>query len=102
MPSVLPIDSVRDSRLFLRLQELSAPDLTASALVANLPDLCQEASDRMKALPAFLPQFTLHDATHLLRVTELMGTGPGATNYRRGLSTRQRLRRRAPRNARHR
>src|SRR5436305_3337342 len=33
----------------------------------------------MKAVPVFHPQFTLHDATHLLRVTELMAKILGAT-----------------------
>ena len=77
MTSVLPIDSVRESQLFKRLQAL--PDSAVPALVGNLPDLCQEASDRMKAVPVFHPQFTLHDATHLLRVTELMAKILGAT-----------------------
>jgi hypothetical protein len=77
MTSVLPLDSVRQSQLFARLRNL--PDPAVPTLVGNLPELCQEASDRMKALPAFHPQFTLHDATHLLRVTELMGKVLGAT-----------------------
>jgi hypothetical protein len=41
-------------------------------VVENIESLCDEAADRMKQMPFFHPQFTLHDNAHLLRVTELM------------------------------
>jgi hypothetical protein len=44
----------------------------AKYLVNGLPDVCRRASDRMKGMATFHPQFTLHDDVHLLRVTELM------------------------------
>ncbi len=44
----------------------------ARALAHPLIDVCKQAQDRMKLMPAFHPEFTLHDETHLLRVTELM------------------------------
>ncbi len=36
-------------------------------------DICSEASEIMKMTPTFSPEYTLHDETHLLHVTHLMG-----------------------------
>ena len=44
----------------------------AKSIAAVLPSICNEAYQRMKAFPSLHPQYTLHDETHLLRVTELM------------------------------
>ena len=67
--------SLESSRLLLRLNKpFSEPGFTelAQALAATLPHACRLAADRMKLMPAIHPEFTLHDDTHLLRVTELM------------------------------
>lgn len=41
-------------------------------LLPQVPEVCRLAVDRMKLMPAIHGEFTLHDDTHLLRVTELM------------------------------
>ena len=67
--------SVRETRLWKRLSQPfadSACNNLSLTLAQLLPDVCRIASDRMKLMPAFHPEFTLHDDTHLLRVTELM------------------------------
>jgi hypothetical protein len=72
------MNDVRETILFRRLKKKCR---YARALVScdNIDVLCREASDRMKQVIAFHPQFTLHDAAHLLRVTELMGLVLGDT-----------------------
>jgi hypothetical protein len=47
-------------------------DVHAQTLAANLVPVCEAASDRMKAMSAYAPQYTLHDDRHLLRTTEIM------------------------------
>lgn len=44
----------------------------AKALAHSVGEVCKLARERMKLMPAVHPEFTLHDETHLLRVTELM------------------------------
>jgi hypothetical protein len=68
-------ERLADTTLFQRLQK-TPPGMAVSGSIATL---CGEASDRMKAVPALHPQFTLHDAAHLLRVTELMAMVLGRT-----------------------
>src|SRR5439155_13018918 len=68
-------ERLADTTLFQRLQK--TPD--GMAVSGNIATLCGEASDRMKAVPALHPEFTLHDAAHLLRVTELMAMVLGPT-----------------------
>jgi hypothetical protein len=75
MSEVLGISSLRDTRLWKRLNTGFAKTKSAAVaktLATNLPSICAEASTRMKACPRFFAEFTLHDETHLLRVTELM------------------------------
>jgi response regulator RpfG family c-di-GMP phosphodiesterase len=75
MPGEYAPINVRETRLWKRLSQPFA-DPTSNELSVTLaqvlPDICRIASDRMKLMPAFHPEFTLHDNTHLLRVTELM------------------------------
>ncbi len=61
---------IEDTELWKVLKDLQ--DDLARPLLEQLPVLCQEAADRMKAMHATSPQYTLHDEIHLLRVTELM------------------------------
>lgn len=66
---------LESTRLFGRLTKPFAGegfDELAKALVVLLPQVCRMAAERMKLMPALHPEFTLHDETHLLRVTELM------------------------------
>jgi hypothetical protein len=70
----VPIN-VRETTLWKRLSQpfVDSKSSELSVTLAQvLPDICWIASDRMKLMPAFHPEFTLHDDTHLLRVTELM------------------------------
>lgn len=75
MPSVMMLKSLEDTTLWKRLNEgfkdASDEDI-AKELAVNLKHICKEASYRMKAFPSLHTQYTLHDETHLLRVTELM------------------------------
>lgn len=67
--------TIQDCTLWRRLVQGFADDglnKVAASLASSLPDICQLATDRMKQMPAFHPEFTLHDEVHLLRVTELM------------------------------
>lgn len=70
MTRVIQISKVEEAKLWRVLSERS--DADTMALLSNIPSLCQEATDRMKAMYAYAPQYTLHDDRHLLRVTELM------------------------------
>lgn len=68
------LKSLEDTTLWKRLDEgfKGTDEEVAKELAGNLKRICKEASDRMKAFPSLHPQYTLHDETHLLRVTELM------------------------------
>lgn len=70
MTRVIHLNRVEETRLWRTLSESSDSD--AKAMASNVASLCQEASDRMKAMYGYAPQYTLHDDRHLLRVTELM------------------------------
>ncbi|MFZ4764072.1 MAG: HD domain-containing protein [Roseimicrobium sp.] len=69
-------NSLVETLLFQRLGRPFSDPLDqrlALSLAASLPDVCRIAVDRMKAMPVYHPEFTLHDDIHLLRVTQLMG-----------------------------
>jgi hypothetical protein len=66
------VNSVTETELFKRLEEKTGRTGTPISC-DNIGSLCHSAKERMKQMPAFHPQFTLHDAAHLLRVTQLMG-----------------------------
>lgn len=68
---------IEDTELWRLLQ--NSEDGPVKPLITQLPVLCQEASDRMKVMPSTSPLYTLHDETHLLRVTELMALVLGKT-----------------------
>ena len=71
MTRVLNITKVQETHLWYLLTASGNED--SHALSANVSSLCGEAVDRMKAMYAYAPQYTLHDDRHLLRTTELMG-----------------------------
>jgi len=67
---VINIKRIQETALWNKLQSLD--NQNAKPLIELLPTICEEASDRMKAMPASSPQYTLHDESHFLRVVELM------------------------------
>src|SRR5437016_5977043 len=71
---VLHLKSIEDTTLWKQLKSgFTGDDANiAQTLASNLLGICEEAQDRMRAFPTLHPQYTLHDETHLLRVTELM------------------------------
>ena len=71
MGKIINIESVRDTVLYKELKNKS--DDKTDAFITALPIICDEASDRIKLLPKYFKEYTLHDKTHFLRVTELMG-----------------------------
>lgn len=70
MSKVLDIESVKETALYKELVNRNNED--TKAFVATLPTLCDEASSRATQIPKFFSEYTLHDKTHFLRVTELM------------------------------
>ncbi len=70
MGKVINIESVKETRLYQEL--ISRDNEDTKSFVANIPTLCEEANDRAKNVPIFFSQYTLHDKTHFIRVTELM------------------------------
>lgn len=77
MSKVINIESVKDTTLYKELIERKNSD--TEAFVRNIISLCEEASDRAKQIPQFFSEYTLHDKTHFLRVTELMSYVLGST-----------------------
>ena len=57
MSKVIDIESVRDTRLYKELEKAS--DDKAKAMIASLPDICEEASDRIKILPKYFQEYHL-------------------------------------------
>jgi hypothetical protein len=66
MNRVIQISKLEETTLWKKVNEKDP------VLAGNLTSICGEASDRMKAMPTYAPQFTLHDERHSLRMTELM------------------------------
>jgi hypothetical protein len=71
------IKRIDETVLWKKLQSLN--DLNTKPLIELLPNICEEASDRIKVMPTALPQYTLHDESHFLRVVELMAMVLGAS-----------------------
>jgi Molecular chaperone, HSP90 family len=70
MNKIINIESVKETSLYKEL--ISRKNEDTKSFVANIPTLCEEACDRAKFIPKFFSEYTLHDKTHFLRVTELM------------------------------
>lgn len=80
MPA-LNIRSIKETILWKRLDQgfkNTAFEELATELATHVATSCDEAADRMKAVPLLMPQYTLHDQVHLLRVTELMARIAGS------------------------
>lgn len=71
MSRIVQVTKVQDTCLWKILSKHEDQD--AHTLSTNIVNLCDEAIERMKAMYAYAPQYTLHDDRHLLRVTVLMG-----------------------------
>ncbi len=69
-------ERLTDTKLY---RKLSAMGPVSGVSPDYVKGLCDEASAQMKIVPWVLPQFTLHDEVHLLRVTELMSFVLGPT-----------------------
>lgn len=72
---VLELHSVKDTSLWKQLHNYvgnNGDKELAQTLANNLIIICREATERMKYFPSLHPEYTLHDGTHLHRVTELM------------------------------
>jgi hypothetical protein len=74
MTKVLQLRDVRDTKLWkvLSTDFKDNDSIVATALAQNVIQICEELSQRIKGFYSLHPQFTLHDETHFLRVTELM------------------------------
>ena len=76
MSSVMDLKCIEDTVLWKRLNSgfnaNTEDSKVANVLATHLKEICQYAADRMKNIPSLCPEYTLHDETHLLRVTELM------------------------------
>ncbi|WP_316749607.1 hypothetical protein [Pedobacter gandavensis] len=68
MSKVISLKKIEDTTLY---KELLSRENNKS-IVGNIADLCADASERIKVLPKYFPEYTLHDEVHFLRVTELM------------------------------
>jgi hypothetical protein len=71
------LSSIKDTTLWKKLND--DPTDSAKQLALNLIGICQEAANRIKQMPAYAAQYTLHDEVHLLNVTELMAKVLGDT-----------------------
>lgn len=76
MSKVIEVDKIENTRLWKQLNKQN------NQLAQGLLGVCNEAMDRMKAMPTYMPQYTLHDETHLLRTTELMAHVLGETKLK--------------------
>ncbi len=71
------LSSIKDTVLWKKLDAFEG-DLEKK-LAINLIDICNEAANRIKVMPTYASQYTLHDEVHLLNVTELMAKVLGDT-----------------------
>jgi hypothetical protein len=67
---IIKVKRIEETILWKKLKLLG--NTNSNTLIAELPTICEEAADRMKAMPATSSQYTLHDESHFLRVVELM------------------------------
>jgi hypothetical protein len=74
MATVLGVKTLQETKLWKRLEKkISTEGDLAKRLAANLPQICDEASNRAKRFAGLHPPYTLHDEVHFLRVAELIG-----------------------------
>ncbi|MDT4328452.1 HD domain-containing protein [Methylomonas sp. MED-D] len=74
---VINIKRIEETTLWKKLQSLN--DKNSKSLIEIIPTICEDAADRMKAMPTASPQYTLHDESHFLRVVEIMAMVLGET-----------------------
>lgn len=64
---------IKDSALYRRLAKYAAKDSDVNRLLLCVEDCFEDAINRTKTVIKHMPQYTLHDEVHLLRVVEIMG-----------------------------
>ncbi len=74
---VIKIESLKETNLYKELLKRNNED--TKTFVTNILTLCEEACDRATQIPKFFSEYTLHDKTHFLRVSELMSYVLGST-----------------------
>lgn len=77
MSEIIGIKNIEESKLWISLD--SSTDSSIASLKANIVQLCQEATQRMKLSLKYFPQYTLHDETHLIRMVGLIPLIAGDT-----------------------
>src|SRR5258705_5187210 len=64
---------LRTSSLYKRLTEAASQDPVVNRLLLCVEDCFEDAVNRTKSVIKHMPQYTLHDEVHLLRVVDIMG-----------------------------
>lgn len=64
---------LKDLSLHKRLANYAIEDPVANRLLVCVEDCFQDAVNRTKSVIKHMPEYTLHDEVHLLRVVEIMG-----------------------------
>lgn len=75
MTPIIRPDNLQDTTLWRQLNEGfngKEDEADAVQLAQFLLQICREAQERLTSFSSLHPQYTLHDETHFLRVTELM------------------------------
>lgn len=65
--------NLKDSVLHKRLATFAARDSAVNRLLVCVDDCFEDAVNRTKSVVKSMPEYTLHDEVHLLRVVEMMG-----------------------------
>jgi hypothetical protein len=73
-----PARNVEETRLWRKFVSLAETD-GEPGLPTATKRACETAAERAKQIPAYAPQFTLHDGHHMVRTADLMGRILGPT-----------------------
>ncbi|HEV7587283.1 MAG TPA: hypothetical protein VGO40_04055, partial [Longimicrobium sp.] len=65
--------NLSETAIYQRLHVLAAEDRQARVLLVHVDHVFDEARDIARTMVRFLPEYTLHDDTHLVAVVDLMG-----------------------------
>lgn len=76
--TVIPADRLEETALWKALEGSQANE-GLPGLSHSVKRACDSASERMKLMMRYAPEYTLHDECHLLRVVDLMGRILGET-----------------------
>lgn len=64
--------AIKDSSLYKRLAEAATRDPVVNRLLVCVDDCFEDAVNRTKSVIKHMPEYTLHDEVHLLRVVDIM------------------------------